>query len=139
MVQRLLSNSCVYHYCNIYIAWENTVLQHGAQWSLWEYRLILLPSGASRNQRPTIAREEMLDLSIEPIIFDIVVVLVVLVSVTIRRIRDNRRLPLPPGPKPLPFIGNALDFPDSHLGRFWAKHKDLYGKYGTLSGLQKCH
>ena len=24
-MQRLLSNSCVYHYCNIYIAWENTV------------------------------------------------------------------------------------------------------------------
>lgn len=38
-----------------------------------------------------------------------------------------KRLPLPPGPKPWPIVGNISDFPTTHEGRFWAKHKDLYG------------
>lgn len=39
----------------------------------------------------------------------------------------NRSLPLPPGPKPRYLIGNWLDLPSAYDGRFWAKHKDLYG------------
>lgn len=40
-----------------------------------------------------------------------------------------RKLPLPPGPKPLPFLGNLRDMPTGHihLGKYWAKHKELYG------------
>ena len=37
------------------------------------------------------------------------------------------QLPLPPGPKPLPLIGNMLDMPKGPEGPFWAKHKELYG------------
>ena len=37
------------------------------------------------------------------------------------------QLPLPPGPKPLPLIGNLLDMPKGPEGPFWAKHKELYG------------
>ena len=36
-------------------------------------------------------------------------------------------LPLPPGPRPLPFVGNISGFPTTHEGRFYAKHKSLYG------------
>lgn len=41
----------------------------------------------------------------------------------------SRRLPLPPGPKPWPIVGNVSDFPVTHEGRFWAKHKELYGDH----------
>lgn len=41
-----------------------------------------------------------------------------------------RKLPLPPGPKPLPFLGNLRDMPTGHihLGKYWATHKELYGE-----------
>ena len=43
-------------------------------------------------------------------------------------------LPLPPGPKPLPVLGNLLDFPSDgrHEARYWAKHRALYGVYISL-------
>ena len=38
---------------------------------------------------------------------------------------------LPPGPKPLPIIGNLLDIPketdEEYIWKSWAKHKDIYG------------
>jgi hypothetical protein len=43
--------------------------------------------------------------------------------------------PLPPGPKPLPIIGNLRDLPPKG-GRdwdHWKKHKDLYGPISSLS------
>ncbi|EMD39043.1 hypothetical protein CERSUDRAFT_72278 [Gelatoporia subvermispora B] len=36
-------------------------------------------------------------------------------------------LPLPPGPKPLPFIGNALDIPALYAWRTYAKWAETYG------------
>ena len=44
--------------------------------------------------------------------------------------------PLPPGPKGWPLIGNVSDFPDTHEGRFFAKHRALYGEgnFSLMSG-----
>ncbi|KAL1943796.1 hypothetical protein VTO73DRAFT_3614 [Trametes versicolor] len=42
---------------------------------------------------------------------------------------SRRRLPLPPGPRPLPFIGNVLDMPRNNTG---AEYRELSDKYGDL-------
>ncbi|RGP80072.1 o-methylsterigmatocystin oxidoreductase [Fusarium longipes] len=44
-------------------------------------------------------------------------------------------LPLPPGPKPLPVIGNLLDLPPAGTAEYkhWAKHKELYGPISSLN------
>lgn len=43
---------------------------------------------------------------------------------------SRRRLPLPPGPRPLPIIGNVLDMPGKNSG---AEYRELSDKYGTSS------
>ncbi|CAK7234014.1 hypothetical protein SBRCBS47491_008806 [Sporothrix bragantina] len=42
---------------------------------------------------------------------------------------------LPPGPKPLPFLGNILDFPPKDVPEFqhWLKHKDQYGGISSVT------
>lgn len=41
----------------------------------------------------------------------------------------SQKPPLPPGPRPLPLIGNLLDMPTRNVleGKHWANHKALYG------------
>lgn len=42
----------------------------------------------------------------------------------------KKQLPLPPGPKRKPLIGNLLDLPQGELDWLhWLKHKDLYGEH----------
>jgi predicted alpha/beta hydrolase len=38
--------------------------------------------------------------------------------------------PLPPGPRPKPFVGNIADLPPPGVQDWmhWLKHKDLYGR-----------
>ncbi|KAI6785041.1 uncharacterized protein J7T54_008135 [Emericellopsis cladophorae] len=44
---------------------------------------------------------------------------------------------LPPGPRPLPIIGNALDFPPSNSVEYqhWLKHKDTYGGISAVHAM----
>lgn len=41
---------------------------------------------------------------------------------------------LPPGPKPLPFVGNVFDLPPPGVPEFqhWLKHKDKYGPVSSI-------
>ncbi|KAG7119606.1 Cytochrome monooxygenase CLM2 like protein [Verticillium longisporum] len=54
-------------------------------------------------------------------------------------LNERRRLPLPPGPKPLPIVGNVNDFPPIDMAehQHWAKHKDLYGPISSVTVLGK--
>lgn len=49
--------------------------------------------------------------------------------------RNKSTTPLPPGPKPLPLVGNIADLPPKGAKEWehWLKHKDLFGVYYCLS------
>lgn len=46
---------------------------------------------------------------------------------------EKKKAPLPPGPKPLPLLGNIADLPPAGVREWehWGKHKDLYGMFST--------
>lgn len=48
-------------------------------------------------------------------------------------IRHFRRLPFPPGPKPLPIIGNPYDVPNDPQ---WEGYNQLSKKYGMSGSLE---
>ncbi|RPD56282.1 cytochrome P450 [Lentinus tigrinus ALCF2SS1-7] len=50
-----------------------------------------------------------------------------------RRSSSRRGLPLPPGPKPLPFLGNLLHIPQDYP---WVKYREWAEQYGDVVGLQ---
>ena len=48
------------------------------------------------------------------------------------KIRKRSTLPLPPGPKKLPLLGNLFDFPTSHEWLTYAKLCKEYSMYGDF-------
>ncbi|KAH9937810.1 cytochrome P450 [Epithele typhae] len=68
-----------------------------------------------------------------PSVTAISLVLAALVLVALRRKKRTSNLPLPPGPPPLPLIGNALDMPK--VGKPVA-FRDLCAKYGDIVHLE---
>jgi hypothetical protein len=50
----------------------------------------------------------------------------------IRNYRIRRGLPYPPGPRPLPILGNLLDIPKEFS---WLSYMEHSKKYGTMSCL----
>jgi hypothetical protein len=63
---------------------------------------------------------------------------VVALYVVVRYLLAKRhKLPLPPGPKGLPILGNIKDMPKANELEWihWLKHKDIYGPISSVSVL----
>lgn len=59
-----------------------------------------------------------------------------IVYLIIRHLRTRKyQLPLPPGPKGFPIIGNLNDLPNrgDREWEHWLKHKDLYGPISSIT------
>ncbi|ORY18569.1 cytochrome P450 [Clohesyomyces aquaticus] len=70
------------------------------------------------------------------ILFTILPILVLFLLNGLRRKFDNA-MPLPPGPKGFPLIGNINDMPKSGMLEcyHWLRHKDLYGPISSVTVL----
>ena len=62
---------------------------------------------------------------------------ILLVCYFFTKVRSNRGRKLPPGPRPLPIIGNIRDFSPKGIREVdhWKKHKDLYGPVSCITAL----
>jgi len=59
----------------------------------------------------------------------------VLVILLVIRSRSRNLLPLPPGPKGLPLVGNLLDIPSSYAWETYHKWSTELGKLHSASGI----
>lgn len=50
-----------------------------------------------------------------------------------RSLLSRKRYKLPPGPKPLPLVGNLFDYPKDLEWVQWATYKDIYGPISSIT------
>lgn len=62
----------------------------------------------------------------------LLVALALLLCLVLRSVLRREAVPLPPGPKGLPFIGNILQMPRAHIERGFAKLSEKYGAPQTI-------
>lgn len=68
----------------------------------------------------------------------VLVLVAIAVLHVLRKYRQNRNsLPLPPGPKGIPFLGNVNDMPKPGVleCHHWLQHKDLYGPISSVTAM----
>jgi hypothetical protein len=70
--------------------------------------------------------------TIAPLIVALAFFAHLIISVYRKPSTNPRKLPLPPGPKPLPFIGNVLDLMDHGA---WLKYTQWQRSFGMSSSL----
>lgn len=63
-------------------------------------------------------------------VFNCIILLIVpiLLKIYLKRRRDHSGLPCPPGPKPLPLIGNILNIPKRAPWEVYAEWANQYGE-----------
>ncbi|CAH0046585.1 unnamed protein product [Clonostachys solani] len=54
--------------------------------------------------------------------------------------RKRSAVPLPPGPRPLPLLGNMFDLPTGKIPEYehWSKHRENYGPVSSVTVLGQC-
>ncbi|KAK5174015.1 uncharacterized protein LTR77_001095 [Saxophila tyrrhenica] len=72
----------------------------------------------------------------QSMLLDLVAIGILLYGLTLLLQKRKSSIPLPPGPKPLPLVGNIRDLPPSGVREWehWTKHKDLY-EQGPISSI----
>jgi hypothetical protein len=65
------------------------------------------------------------------------IIVIVAAYLSYRLLRSKHTLPLPPGPKGVPILGNVNDLPKPGIleCHHWLKHKDIYGPISSITVL----
>lgn len=64
------------------------------------------------------------------------IVVITITLAILRRFLRPSRAPLPPGPKSLPFIGNALDWPKEEAWKTFSEWSNIYGENHDIRPLR---
>lgn len=94
-----------------------------------------LQHAASNTSESLIAQSSPYSCAMETTFLLLAIISVALCSFLYKRLLNDTRLPLPPGPKPLPIVGNILSLPPKGVPEYehWLKFKDQYGPISSVT------